>query len=173
MAERTFEEDYPFSIFLFASLTSLLNYLLGALIFYLIWGVLPATVYVIIALVSLILAMRFRCAHCYYYGKRCSTGLGITAAFLFKQRDNSDFSNPSNITPVAIVSFTILFLPLIVAIVYLLFEFTPLLLLLFLLYLLIAVVLGFYLRSNHVCKYCKQGELDCPAYEGMKGRAKT
>jgi hypothetical protein len=172
MSERTYE-SYPFSIFFIASLTSLLNYLLGALIFYLAGGVVLGIAYLVIAFISLALAMRFRCAYCYYHGRRCPTGLGILAGLLFRQRDNVQFANPKNITPVAIVSFSVLFLPLIAGIVYLLFDFTLIMLVSLLLYLMIAVVLGFSLRKNYICKHCKQGDLACPAYEGMKGTAKT
>jgi len=97
-------------------------------------------------------------------------GLGILSRFLFKKRDSADFGNPQNVTPVAIVSFSILFLPLIAAVIFLLLDFSLALLLLSLAYFVIAFILGFSFRKNLICRYCRQGEIGCPAYEGMKGK---
>lgn len=169
MSEELYE-NYPFSTFCLASLISLLSFVLGALIFYLIGGTLLGAIYFVVALMSLVPSMRFRCAYCYYYGKRCSTGLGMFASFLFKKRDSSEFSNSKYVTPVLIVSFSVLLLPIIAAIIFMLLDFSLNLLLLFLLYFIIAFVSGLLMRKNLICKHCKQGELGCPAYEGMKGK---
>ena len=169
MSEELYE-NYPFSTFCLASITSLLNFALGALIFYLIGGTLLGVAYFVIALMSIVPSMRFRCAYCYYYGKRCSTGLGILAGFLFKKRDSGEFNNSKYVTPVAIISFSVLLLPIIAAIIFMLLDFSLNLLLLFLFYFIIAFVSGLLMRKNLICKHCKQGQLGCPAYEGMKGK---
>ncbi len=169
MSENTYE-DYPLPIFCLTALKALLNYLLGAMIFYIIGGVLLGIAYLVISLLSLLLSMRFRCAYCYYYGKRCSSGLGLLSRFLFKKRDGADFGNPRNVIPVAIASFSILLLPLIAAVIFLLLDFSLALLLLSLTYFVIAFILEFSFRKNLVCRYCKQGEMGCPAYKGMKGK---
>ncbi len=166
-------ENYPISILFITSVSTVLSYLIGAWIFYYAGGIILGLVYILLVLVMFALSMRFRCAYCYYYGKKCASGLGVLAKWFFRQRDNVDFSNPKNVTLVASLSFPLLFLPLIVGVILIFFKFSWNLILFVGLYFLIAVYSGFALRKNIICKKCKQGELGCPAYQGMMGTKKA
>ncbi len=162
-------EEYPVSIVCQTSFQTFLSYLIGLTILYIVGGLIFGSVYILLAILLLLLSMRFRCSYCYYYEKRCATGLGALCGLLFKKRESSDFSNSRNVSIVAIPSFLLMFLPLIAGIVYILFEFSWSLLSLLLLYSFTAIVLGFAIRKSLLCKSCKQGEIGCLAYQGMKG----
>ncbi len=172
MSEAMYE-NYPFRILCLTSAQSISSYLIGALIFYLIGGLFAGFGYILISLLSIVLAMRFRCSYCYYYGRNCASGLGSLSKLFFKKRDNAEFSNPKNVAPAAFLSFAVLFLPLVAAIVFIFLEFSWSLLLLSVAYFIIAFFFGLSLRKNVVCKYCKQGEIGCPAYQGMQGKSRT
>lgn len=96
--------------------------------------------------------------------------MGGLAGLFFTKRDSADFSNPKNVLPIAAPSFLALLLPLVMAIIFMFIKFSVALLLSFFAYFIIAFLVSFPLRKNVLCKYCKQGELGCPAYEGMIGK---
>lgn len=169
VSEQTYE-SYPFSTVCLSMLQTVLSYVLGALIFYFAGGILLGFGYIVLCLIVLLLSMRFRCTFCYYYGKKCPSGLGRLSKSLFSKRDAADFANPRNVSIVAIPSFGLLFLPLVVGLVFVFIRFSWLLLFLFIAYFLIAISAGFPLRKDLLCKHCRQGEIGCPAYEGMKGK---
>ena len=162
-------ENYPAGTICLSAALTILSYALGALIFYMMSGMLGAG-YIILCIVSLLVAMRYRCVYCYYYGKGCYTGLGIISKLFFKKGDSKEFKNPKNLIPAMIFSFAALLLPLIAGIYLLVTGFSLSILALFAAYMLVAVIPGFVLRKDLFCKHCKQGKLGCPAYEGMKGK---
>ena len=162
-------EHYPPGIICLSTVLTLLSYALGTLIFYLINSLLGVG-YIILCFISLLVAMKFRCTFCYYYTKGCYSGLGNIAKLLFKKGNSNDFKNPKNLIPAAIFSFAVLLFPLIGAIFLLVTRFSWLILILLVAYVVIAIIPGFVLRKDLFCKYCKQGKIGCPAYEGMKGK---
>jgi MFS-type transporter involved in bile tolerance (Atg22 family) len=98
--------------------------------------------------------------------------LGKISALLFHQQDNKDFGNSRNVAIVAILSVLVLISPMIAGFIDIILNFTRLMLGSLIIYLFIAVLLSFQTRKNLLCKYCMQGKLGCPAYEGMKGTDK-
>ena len=162
MGKDVYYESYPSNILCSSITLMVLSYAPGTLILYQVNGLLGAG-YIILCLVSLILGIKFRCCFCYYYDKRCSSGLGQLAKLLFKEGNHDVFMDPKNLMPAAIFSFAVLLLPLIGVLLLLVTRFSWLVLILFFAYLLIAVIPGFVLRKNLFCKYCKQGEIGCPA----------
>jgi len=169
MVKEIFYESYPYRILCLSMILTFSSYALGTLIIYLINSLLGVG-YVILCFVSLLVCIKYRCSFCYYYGKKCYSGLGALSKLLFRQGNSNDFKSPKNLMPTAIFSFAVLFLPLIGAIVLMIFKFSWLILILSIIYLLIAVIPVFILRKNLFCKYCKQGKTGCPAYEGMQGK---
>lgn len=169
MGKEVYYESYPSNVLCLSITLMVLSYALGTLILYQISGLLGAG-YIILCLVALILGIKFRCCFCYYYDKRCSSGLGKLAKLLFKEGNHDGFRGPKNLMPAAIFSFAVLLLPLIGALLLLVTRFSWLVLILFVAYLLIAVIPGFVLRKDLFCKCCKQGEIGCPTYEGMQGK---
>lgn len=168
MSDSTYE-SYPFSIVCLSTVQTIVSYAIGAFIFYLTVGFWLALSYILLCIALFWMAMRFRCSYCYYYGKKCPTGLGNLCKSLFKKGDSTEFGNPKNVKPVAVPSFTLMFLPLIVGLIYAFVSFSWFLLLSLIAYFVVAVNTGFLLRKNILCKSCKQREIGCPAYEGMKG----
>lgn len=162
-------EKYPANILVITSLSTLISYMIGAGIFYMIGGSYLSLTYIVLVIFLFGLSMRFRCTYCYYFGQRCSMGLGVLAGLFFKQRDTEDFSNPKNVAKVAPFSFGLLFAPLIFGLIFIFIKFSWMLLIALFLYFLVAVNGGFIIRKNIVCKNCKQGEIGCPAYEGLRG----
>ncbi|MFX0115453.1 MAG: hypothetical protein ACFFB3_12965 [Candidatus Hodarchaeota archaeon] len=163
---ETYYESYPHRIMSLSLGQMILSNLIGILIFYLIIDWL-GLVYFFLCLIMLFVAMKFRCSYCYYYDKRCPSGLGKLCKFFFKQGASEEFQNPRNIAPTATLSVAVLLLPFGGGLVLLFEEFSWFVLMLLILYLLIAGLSGYFLRKDLLCKNCKQGQIGCPAYRGM------
>ena len=167
MEEKTYYENYPVWIICSCFLITILSYALGAIIFFLLNNTL-GWVYIIICLAAIIFGMKLRCCHCYYYGKNCALALGKMAKIFFKPGDPNQFKDPKKLLPEAILSFGSLLLPVIGGIILVIIKFSLLTIVLLAAYIIIAGFGGFASRKNLYCKHCKQGQLGCPAYEGMK-----
>lgn len=148
---------------------TLLSYTLGAFILYLV-NVYWMIGYFVLVLASLFTGMEYRCRFCYYYGKRCASGMGILVAVIFEKGASEEFKNNKNLILPAIFDFANLFLPIVMGVILIITKFSNLVLALFIFYLAVVLFPGFFLRKNLYCKNCKQGELGCPAYNGMKGK---
>lgn len=140
----------------------------GALIFYLVY---PWAAIAYLAFCACVLAMStyFRCRFCVYYGKRCTSGLGLISAQLFRKSDPAGFCDPKNIWPVAIPSFAMLLLPLAAGIIGMLLSFSWALAGLTAFYFVAAMIGGYLFQRKVTCKNCAQGMLGCPSYRMMQG----
>jgi hypothetical protein len=162
-------QKYPGKIVLIAVAQMAVAIILGALIFTGFggwWGV----GYIVISLSTIFVSVRLRCAFCCYWGKRCFSGLGLLAPFLTHRGRPKDFRRPANLWPVAILSFTLMLLPIAAGISLVIGEFMLTSLVILLAYVFLAVVPGFFLRKHLFCKGCRQGKLGCPAWEGLSGK---
>ena len=83
-------ENYPFNTLCISIVVTLLSYAAGFFIFYLI-NIYWVVGYAVLCLVSLFVGMKYRCKFCYYYGKKCASGLGALARIFFKKGDASEF----------------------------------------------------------------------------------
>lgn len=111
------------------------------------------------------------CVNCYYWGKTCGFGKGRLSAWLFKKGDSSTFAcNPMTWREM-IPDLLISFIPTVIAIVLLIYQFDLLLLSALLLLLAFTTFGNGFIRSSLTCKYCKQRELGCPA-EQLFNKAK-
>jgi hypothetical protein len=169
VAEITCHERYPWQITALCAGLTFSSYAVGTLIFYFFWGPL-AWAYLALCAFTLVVSLRLRCTFCYYYGKRCAYGLGKLSSLIFKKGDPSEFSRRSNLVPAAVLSFSVLLLPLVGAIVATAIDFSWLVPLLFFVYILVAVVPGFLLRNTVFCRSCRQRELGCPACQAIEGQ---
>ncbi len=153
------------SIFL---LLTVLSIALGAWIFFSIkfW---LGIAFIVLNFVMLFVCMRYRCKYCCYYGKRCYMGIGKLAV-IFKQGDAKEFSKTKNLVPALVFMMITIFSPIIAGIILLIVNFSWQMLGLLIVYLLITIVPNFFLKKNLCCDRCRQGQLGCPAYEGMKGK---
>jgi hypothetical protein len=140
----------------------------GALIFYLIhqWA---AAAYLVLCAGVLVMSTYFRCRFCVYYGKRCTSGLGLISRMLFRKGDPAGFCDPKNIFPVAIPSFGMLLLPLAAGVAWAFLHFSPAIVLLTGFYFTVAMIGGYFFQRNVTCKDCAQGRAGCPSYRMMQG----
>ena len=168
VAEKCYHENFPWQITALCAGLTFSSYALGTVIFYLFYG-LVAWGYLALCAVSLLISLRLRCTFCYYYGRRCASGLGTLSKLLFKKGDPDEFGRAKNVVPVAVLSFTVMLLPMGAAIAATALNFSWLVPVLFFLYIIVAIVPGFILRNSVFCKSCNQRELGCPACQAMHG----
>lgn len=155
-------ENFPLRLVIVSDAVSLGIYAIGAYIMFrtgAVWGWL----YLLFCLVVEIRIMRLSCIHCYYYGKLCGLGKGKIAALLFGKGDPKKFLEKEIKWKDLIPDFLIALVPFIIGIYLLIRDFNWLLLFLVIALFILATAGNGFIRSNIVCKYCKQRELGCPA----------
>ncbi len=167
---NAYYECYPLRFNAIALGITALSYTLGAAIFYSLEPVLGLG-YILLCLLSIQAGIVYRCRFCYYYGKKCPSGLGILSKKLVKKADPRGFANPVNLIPAAIMDFGVLLLAVLGGVVLCVLKFSTLSAALLAAYILVGVVLSFTLKKVF-CAHCEQGRLGCPAYEGMKGKGR-
>jgi len=165
--ECRYYEEYPFKIVFISLAAFVLTALFGTLI---LWSInkFLGFLYIVLTVLAIPVSMKFRCGMCYYYGKRCYMGLGLLTPLFFKKGDPLEFGKMKNLIPAAIFSFGLMILAIIAGIVVLIINFSVLNLVFLILYIIFSFIPGFILKKNY-CSRCRQGEMNCPAYEGMKG----
>jgi hypothetical protein len=164
-------ENYPIKIVCVSATLTIISYLLGTLVFYVLHPVL-GILFLLLTVSTIIVSMRLRCTHCYYLGKYCNFGLGKLAAIIFKKGDPKEFENPRKVISTAILSFGTMLLPVIAGIWLVLFDFSLVNLGLLLVYIFFGILPNFFVRGSF-CDKCMQGQLGCPSYKQMiKGRQK-
>ena len=65
-----------------------------------------------LAALTLVVSMKLRCTHCYYFGKYCNFGLGKLAQYFFGKEEPREFRDPKKVRITAILSFGTLLIPL-------------------------------------------------------------
>lgn len=170
MGIRTCYESYPPRIVILSNLLGVLSYAFGTVI---LWLFSPpvAAAYVGLVVFSYVLSMYLRCRFCCYHGRRCFSGMGTLAARLMAKGNAEEFGRSRNVAPAAIASFAAMLLPLAGAVALGVSGFSWLSLAIVIIYLMVAIFPGFYLRPRIYCSSCKQGQMGCPAYRGMRGGA--
>ncbi|UCG04574.1 MAG: hypothetical protein JSW11_11450 [Candidatus Heimdallarchaeota archaeon] len=164
-------ENYPIKIVCSSVTLTVISYLLGTLVLYVLHPFL-GILYLLLAVSTIIVSMKLRCSYCYYLGKYCNFGLGKLAALFFKKGISREFQNPKKVISTAILSFGTMLLPVITGFGLILFSFSLINFSLLLVYILFGILPGFLVRGNF-CDKCIQGQLGCPAYQQMiKGREK-
>lgn len=164
-------ETYPSGIIVLSNVLGILSYAFGTAI---LWLVSPpvAMAYVGLVIFSYVLSMYLRCRFCCYYGRRCFSGMGVLAAHLLAKGEAEEFGRTRNVAPAAVASFAAMLLPIAGAVALGVEGFSWMSLAMVIIYVVVAIFPGFYVRPNVYCKYCKQGQMGCPAYRGMKGEAR-
>jgi hypothetical protein len=165
---NTYYESYPLRFNCISSGVTLLSYALGTAIFYFIDPIFGAG-YALLCLSSLLVSMKLRCSYCYYYGKRCPSGLGVLGKLLFRKGDPKGFGNRKNLLAAGVLDFGAMLLAILGGVALCVMRFSPLAAALLAAYVFVAVVAGFTMKKIF-CGHCEQGRLGCPAYEGMKGK---
>jgi hypothetical protein len=164
-------ENYPFKIICVSATLTIISYFLGTLVFYVINPFL-ALVFLLLAISTIVVSMKLRCTHCYYFGKYCNFGLGKLTAKFFNKGDPDEFSSSNKVVPTAILSFGTMILPVIAGIGLIILDFSLVTLSLLLIYIVFGILPNFFVRGNF-CDKCVQGQLGCPTYKQMmKGNEK-
>lgn len=113
------------------------------------------------------------CRFCYYYGKRCGFGKGQLCSMFFSKGTEQPLSS-KQITWLDIVpDFLVSLVPLVIGIALLVRDFSWLMLLLVVALAFLGTAGTGIVRSQIVCKYCKQRELGCPAEQLFGKTAKA
>lgn len=102
------------------------------------------------------------CTRCYYYDRRCATGIGKMAAHLLKKGREEEFGQTVSQKAVTLLLVIVLLLPLVGGIISLVMGYNTLRLALLAAWL-ILLVAGLAPHPRLVCSHCKLAERDyCP-----------
>ena len=161
MKTKTYK-DYPIGIPIFAIILSYITYLVGA---YIIagFGLIFAFLYLFYCFAIEMYVILRSCKNCFYYGKICGLGKGWVAPWFCEKGSPEKFADRKISFFELIPDFLVIIIPLISGVILLILNFSYVTLAL----LIILAILFFagtaLIRSNLVCKYCKQREIGCPA----------
>ncbi|MDH4135419.1 MAG: hypothetical protein OEW09_01700 [Anaerolineae bacterium] len=100
------------------------------------------------------------CTRCYYYDRRCATGVGKVVALVFKKGQEEEFGQTASQKAVILLLVVVLLLPLVGGIVSLVVGYSTLRLVL-LVALLALLVAGLAPHPRLVCSHCKLAEKSC------------
>jgi len=164
MQEPGCHEKYPVQIVIVSNLVLLLIYGIGAFILYqigLIW---------VIGYAVFILVLEFRllgrhCVNCYYYGRICAFGKGYLCSLFFPQGQTEEFGKMKITWKDIVPDFLVFIIPVFAGIVFLIQEFTWIILILILALVLLGFLGNALVRGQLACRYCKQREIGCPAQQ--------
>jgi hypothetical protein len=157
-------ENFPLWIPFIAILISVIGYVIGALILS-GFGIIFSILYLFYCLGAELLVIRRSCKDCWYYGKICGLGKGKIASLFVKKGDTKKFADRDISLVHMIPDFLVLILPLVGGAILLILDFSILVLSL----MVFLSVLFFggtaFIRGTFACKYCKQKDIGCSAYE--------
>jgi hypothetical protein len=91
----------------------------------------------------------------------------------FQARQAAGFCIAVKLIPAVAISFAALLLPLGAVLVMSVAQFSVRNLVLLVGYAVLVVIPGFPLRKSLFCAHCRQAELGCPAFEGMRGSSRS
>jgi len=100
------------------------------------------------------------CARCYYYDRRCATGVGKVVALFFKKGQEEEFGQTASQKTVMLLLVIVLLLPLVGGVVSLVVGYSTLRLVL-LMALVALLVAGLAPHPRLVCSHCKLAEKGC------------
>jgi hypothetical protein len=100
------------------------------------------------------------CARCYYYDRRCATGVGKVVALFFKKGQEEEFGQTASQEGITLLLAVVLLLPLVGGGVSLVVSFSTLHLML-LVALVALLVAGLAPHPRLVCSHCKLAEQGC------------
>lgn len=155
-------ENYPLGIVILSNFVSLAIYGLGFLIIFRL-GLVFSFLYLLFILIFEYRLIRYHCTNCFYWGKTCGFGKGKLSSWIFKKGDTSQFCMKDFRWKDMIPDLLIPLIPFVIGIILLILKFDIILLFELLMLLLLTTIGNGFIRGTLTCKYCKQGELGCPA----------
>ena len=156
--------DYPWWIVLLSNAVSLSIYGLGFFIMF------RASWIISILYLIYILSLEYsllgkHCVNCFYWGRVCGFGKGRLSSLFFKKGDTSKFCSNEFSWKDMIPDLLVSLIPFIVGIVSLIMKFDYLILSALILLTFLTTTGSGFIRGKLTCRYCKQMESGCPAYE--------
>jgi hypothetical protein len=167
MKHSRFYENYPVWIIFIANLVSIAVYLAGAFLVYRVGLVWLALYLAFIGYLEIRL-LKEHCINCYYYGKGCAFGKGKLSSIFFKRGKTEEFGKKKISWKDILPDFMVFVIPAIIGFAILTVNFSWLILSFVALLLVLGFVGNAFVRGSLACKYCKQGELGCPAEQLFK-----
>jgi hypothetical protein len=156
-------ENYPVRTIILSNLISLLIY--GPAFFIMFQaGLIFSVLFLIYIFVLEYRLMKYHCTSCYYWGKTCGFGRGRISSWFFKQGNISKFCEKEIKWKDMIPDILVTLVPMITGVVLLILDFNFTLLFALLLLAVVATVGNGFVRGSLTCKYCRQRESGCPAY---------
>ncbi len=160
-------ENYPLPIILLTNMVSLGIYALGIYIFVKL-GILYAVLYLIYILWFEVKLLKGSCVNCYYYGKLCSFGKGKLSSLLFKKGNPAKFIERKITWHNNIPDLFILIFPLAGGVTLLVGHFSWMITGVMACMIILSFAGNAFVRGCFACKYCKQRDLGCPAFQLFK-----
>jgi len=154
--------DYPLWIVLVSNLLTFSIYLIGAYILYQL-GLIWLIFYLLYILFVEIQVLQKSCVNCCYFGKTCAFGRGRLAPTIFRQGNAKKFATRQVTWKDILPSFLVSIIPMLVAIAFLVTNFSWLMLALLVSLFLFGFIGTGLIRGQLACKYCKQRKMGCPA----------
>ena len=155
--------NYSWRIVIATTAFSLILYGAGMYIVFL-YGSYWMLFYLAFILTLEIRLMKKSCVNCFYFGKYCAFGKGKLASLLFK-KGNKAFNGCKVTNSDIIPELFVAIIPFAAGIYLLVHSFSWLLSVLIILLLFMSTAGNGYIRGTLACKFCRQRELGCPAWE--------
>lgn len=156
-------ENCPIGIVILSNFVSLAIYGLGFLIVFRL-GLVFLFLYLLFIFIFEYRLIRYHCTNCFYWGKTCGFGKGKLSSWFFKKGDISQFCIKDFTWKNMIPDMLISLIPLVIGIIILILKFDIILLSELLILILLTTIGNGFIRGTLTCRYCKQGELGCPAF---------
>jgi hypothetical protein len=164
MKNTTSYENFPLWIPFIAILISIISYAIGSIILS-GFGIIFAILYILYCIAMELMIIFRSCKNCCYYGKICGLGKSKIAPLLVKKGNIKKFADRDISMVNMIPDFLVVILPLLGGIILLVLNFSILVLSL----MVVLIVLFFggtaFVRGTFTCKYCKQKDIGCPAFD--------
>jgi uncharacterized protein (DUF983 family) len=166
-------DNYPLSTVIQSNLVSFGIYACGFLIL-LKLGLIFSSLFLISIFLFELRLIRSHCPNCYYWGKTCGFGKGRLSAAFFTQGDKTKFCGTKMTWRDMIPDILLSLVPFVVGIVFVIVDFSFLMLATLLILVLLTTAGNGYIRGTKTCSFCKQRETGCPAFEMFnKGKQQT
>jgi hypothetical protein len=157
-------ENFPIPVVILSNLVSLSIYGLGFIIMIRL-GLIVSLLYIVYIFVFEYRLIRYHCVSCYYWGKTCGFGKGRVSSVFFKRGDPSKFCTKEMQWKDMIPDLLITLIPILTGIVLLIFKFDLILLGAIILLIVLTTAGNGFIRGQLTCRYCKQRDTGCPAFE--------
>jgi hypothetical protein len=155
-------EDYPRYVPLLSNLLTLAIYAIGAYVLA-NFGLGVMVLYLVYCLWIESKVLSGSCTNCYYYGRICAFGKGRLCSLLLKRGDPEMFSEKEVSWWDILPDFMVSVFPIVGGVVLLIRDFAWLLAALLFALIVLSSAGTAFVRGSLACKFCKQGEIGCPA----------